>query len=109
MYPSLCNIRSGRKTDKWTELRAAYQVSKLGTVSAAAEFLGFHRETVNCHIDVLEEEFGVRIFIRHSRGYTLKEAGHELLRAVEKTEDSLKAWNSTRRCRQQHDNGSDQF
>ena len=42
--------------EKWAELRTAYQVAKLGTVSAAATALGFHRATVNRHIDVLEEE-----------------------------------------------------
>ena len=40
--------------DKWAELRTAYQVAKLGTVSAAATALGFHRATVNRHIDVPE-------------------------------------------------------
>jgi DNA-binding transcriptional LysR family regulator len=44
--------------DKWAELRTAYQVAKLGTVSAAAEVLGCHRATVNRHIDVLEAEIG---------------------------------------------------
>ena len=57
--------------DKWAELRTAYQVARLGTVSAAAEMLGFHRATVNRHIDVLEAALGARIFIRHARGYAL--------------------------------------
>jgi DNA-binding transcriptional LysR family regulator len=66
--------------DKWAELRTAYQVAKLGTVSAAAEALGFHRATVNRHIDVLEADIGVRIFIRHARGYALTEIGEDVLR-----------------------------
>lgn len=72
--------------DKWAELRTAYQVAKLGTVSAAAEALGFHRATVNRHIDVLEEEMGDRIFIRHSRGYTLTELGEDVLKVARQTE-----------------------
>ena len=72
--------------DKWAELRTAYQVAKLGTVSAAADVLGFHRATVNRHIDVLEEEMGVRIFIRHSRGYTLTEMGEEVLQVAGQAE-----------------------
>lgn len=72
--------------DKWAELRTAYQVAKLGTVSAAAEALGFHRATVNRHIDVLEEEMGARIFIRHSKGYTLTEMGEDVLAVARKTE-----------------------
>lgn len=75
--------------DKWTELRTAHQVAKLGTVSAAAEALGFHRATVNRHIDVLEEEIGGRIFIRHARGYTLTEIGEDVLRVAQKTEELI--------------------
>lgn len=75
--------------DKWTELRTAYQVAKLGTVSAAADALGFHRATVNRHIDLLEEELGVRIFIRHARGYTLTELGEDALRVAQKTDELM--------------------
>lgn len=73
--------------DKWAELRTAYQVARLGTVSAAAETLGFHRATVNRHIDVLETELGGRIFIRHARGYALTELGEDVLRVAQKTEE----------------------
>ena len=72
--------------DKWTELRTASYVARLGTVSAAADALGFHRATVNRHIDLLEQEFGAPIFIRHARGYTLTELGHDALRVAQKTE-----------------------
>lgn len=75
--------------DKWTELRTAYQVAKLGTVSAAAEALGYHRATVNRHIDVLEAEIGARIFIRHARGYALTDVGEDMLRVAEKTESLI--------------------
>ena len=32
--------------DNWDEVRTAYQVARLGTVSGAAEVLGVHRATV---------------------------------------------------------------
>ena len=76
-----------RTMDKWTELRTAYQVAKLGTVSAAADTLGFHRATVNRHIDVLESELGGRIFIRHARGYALTELGEDVLRVAQKAKE----------------------
>lgn len=75
--------------DRWTELRTAYQVAKHGTVSAAAESLGLHRATVNRHIDVLEEQLGARVFIRHARGYTLTEVGQDMLRVAQKTEELI--------------------
>jgi DNA-binding transcriptional LysR family regulator len=75
--------------DKWAELRTAYQVAKLGTVSAAADALGYHRATVNRHVDVLEAEIGTRIFIRHARGYTLTDVGEDVLRVAQKTESLI--------------------
>lgn len=75
--------------DKWSELRTVYQVAKLGTVSAAAEVLDMHRATVNRHIETVEDSIGGRIFIRHARGYTLTELGHEVLRVAETTTQML--------------------
>ncbi|MFK7861680.1 MAG: LysR family transcriptional regulator [Granulosicoccus sp.] len=75
--------------EKWTELRTAYQVAKLGTVSAAAQTLGLHRATVNRHIDILEQHIGATIFIRHARGYTLTEVGQDVLRVAQKTEELI--------------------
>ncbi len=73
--------------ENWTELRTAYQVAKLGTVSAAATTLGLHRATVNRHIDILEQKFGARIFLRHARGYTPTELGEDVLRVAGKIEE----------------------
>ncbi|MFQ1702342.1 LysR family transcriptional regulator [Loktanella agnita] len=75
--------------DKWTELRTAYHVARLGTVSATADALGLHRATVNRHIDALEDEFKAKIFIRHARGYSLTEVGQDVLRVGQKAEDLI--------------------
>lgn len=75
--------------EKWTELRTAFRVAKLGTVSAAADSLGYHRATVNRHIDALEEELGAPIFIRHAKGYTSTELGEEVLRVAHKAEELI--------------------
>lgn len=75
--------------DKWNEIRTAYQVARLGTVSAAAEVLGVHRATVIRQIDALEAEFGAKIFQRHSRGYTPTEAGRDLLRVAQMADEQF--------------------
>lgn len=75
--------------DKWTELRTAYWVAKLGTVSAAAQALDLHRATVNRHVDALEAGIGGKIFIRHARGYALTEIGQDVLRVAKKTEELI--------------------
>ena len=75
--------------DTWTEIHTAYCVAKEGTVSKAAEVLGVHRATVNRHIETLEQQLGVRLFIRHRRGYHLTEAGQEFLGVAGRAHDIL--------------------
>ncbi|WP_300517206.1 LysR family transcriptional regulator [Aliiroseovarius sp.] len=75
--------------DHWDEIRTAYQVAKHGTVSAAAAELGVHHATVIRHIDALEDRLGVKLFQRHARGYTPTEAGADLARVGQATEDQL--------------------
>ncbi|MEM9938748.1 MAG: LysR family transcriptional regulator [Pseudomonadota bacterium] len=71
----------------WNELRTAMVVARLGTVSAASSELGVHRATVMRHVDILEEAFGSKLFLRHSRGYTLTEAGEEMLEIAGRAEN----------------------
>jgi DNA-binding transcriptional LysR family regulator len=75
--------------DNWDEVRTAYQVARLGTVSGAAEVLGVHHATVIRHIDAIESRLGVKLFQRHARGYTPTEAGQDLLRVGQATDDQL--------------------
>lgn len=75
--------------DNWDEVRTAYQVARVGTVSGAAEVLGVHHATVIRHIDALEERLGTRLFQRHARGYTPTEAGQDLLQVAAATDDQL--------------------
>lgn len=75
--------------DNWDEVRTAYQVARMGTVSGAAEVLGVHHATVIRHIDAIESRLGVKLFQRHARGYTPTEAGDDLLRVAQATEDQF--------------------
>jgi DNA-binding transcriptional LysR family regulator len=73
----------------WDEIRIAYHVARLGTLSAAAGYLGVHHATVIRHIDALEARLGSKLFQRNPRGYNPTEAGLELLQVATKTEDLL--------------------
>ncbi|GLK65155.1 LysR family transcriptional regulator [Paracoccus kondratievae] len=73
----------------WSEIRTAAQVARLGRVSAAAEVLGMHHSSVIRHIDTLEAELGVKLFQRHSRGYTPTEAGEELLQTASAVDEQF--------------------
>jgi len=75
--------------EKWIEIRTAYHVAKLGTVSAAAEMLGIHRATVNRHIDALESHLGTKLFQRHGCGYVLTETGEAFFAVASRTEEML--------------------
>jgi len=75
--------------ENWDEIRTAYQVARIGTVSGAAEVLGVHHATVIRHVDALEARLGTRLFQRHPRGYTATEAGRLLLAVAQATEDQL--------------------
>jgi DNA-binding transcriptional LysR family regulator len=75
--------------DHWNEIRTAYHVVRLGTVSAAAEVLGVHRATVIRHIDALEATLGGKIFQRHANGYTSTEVGKDLLRVAQATDEQF--------------------
>lgn len=75
--------------ENWDEVRTAFQVARMGTVSGAAEILGVHHATVIRHIDAIEARLGVKLFQRHARGYTPTEAGQDLLRVAQATDDQL--------------------
>lgn len=75
--------------NNWEEIKTAYQVARKGTVSGAADVLGVHHATVIRHIDALEGRLGVKLFQRHARGYTPTEAGQDLLRVAQATDDQF--------------------
>ena len=75
--------------ENWDEIRTAFQVARLGTVSGAAQVLGVHHATVIRHIDALEKRLGAKLFQRHARGYTATEAGRDLLTVAQATEEQF--------------------
>ncbi|WGW04254.1 LysR family transcriptional regulator [Tropicibacter oceani] len=75
--------------ENWDEVRTAFHVARQGTVSGAADILGVHHATVIRHIDALEARLGVKLFQRHARGYTATEAGQDLLRVAQTTDEQF--------------------
>ena len=73
----------------WNQVRTAYHVARLGTVSAAAKFLGLHHSTVIRQVTNLEEELGHKLFYRHARGYTPTAAGENLSRIASVNEEQM--------------------
>jgi DNA-binding transcriptional LysR family regulator len=92
--------------DHWLELRTAYRLAKLGTISATADDLGVHRATVNRHVDIIESAFGTKVFQRHARGYTLTDAGRDLLDVANRAHEMFSDLEGRSRGKSQHLSGS---
>lgn len=75
--------------EAWDEIRTAFHVARLGTVSGAADALGVHHATVIRHIDALEKRLGAKLFQRHARGYSPTEAGQDLMQVAQATDDQF--------------------
>lgn len=86
----------------WTEVRTAHSVAKHGSVSVAAAALGIHRATVVRHIDALEAQLGVKLFLRHNLGYKPTDLGETLRSRMDQAEEEFAAF--TTRCRLREDN-----
>jgi DNA-binding transcriptional LysR family regulator len=63
----------------WDDLYVAYRVAELGSLSRAGEKLSMNHSTVLRRINHLEQRLGIKLFIRHQRGYRLTDAGKMLL------------------------------
>lgn len=58
------------RAPNWDELRTFIEVSRDGSLSAAARRLGLTQPTVGRHIDALEAALGLSLFTRSPRGLT---------------------------------------
>jgi len=75
--------------NNWQDIHIAYQVAKLGTLSAAAGQLNVHHSTVLRHVDALESRLNCKLFHRHARGYSVTEAGKILFQEAQQTQERL--------------------
>ena len=73
----------------WDSYLYFLKVAETGNLSSSARALGVNHSTVFRRINSLEERLQVRLFERSRRGYTLTEAGEEILSSVEMIEDQI--------------------
>jgi len=77
-------------------LEAFLRVVELGSITRAAGVLDVPKSTVSRRIRRLEEELGVQLLVRKSRGFAISEAGHRLaqrcsrpMRAISEAAEAL--------------------
>lgn len=66
----------------WDDLKVAYEVARHGSLSRSADRLGLNHSTVLRRVNRLEQALGIRLFIRHQRGYRVTEAGQLMLETM---------------------------
>lgn len=79
----------------WDKLRIFHAVANAGSLTKAEKELKLSQSVLSRHVMALEEEFGLPLFLRHSRGLALSEYGEYLHRhtqeAVARLADAVEA------------------
>jgi len=75
--------------EHWDDIRIAYEVARLGTLSGAAQHLNIHHSTVLRRISSLEKSLNTRLFHRHARGYEPTQAGNSLFQVAASINEQL--------------------
>lgn len=66
----------------WDKLRIFHHAAESGSFTHAAEKLGMSQSAVSRQISALEDDLGLKLFIRHARGLVLTEVGEQLFRTA---------------------------
>lgn len=82
---------SPRKPIDWDDLRYVLAVADSGSLNRAASALRVNRTTVLRRINAFERKHGVRLFERLLNGYTLTDAGNEILAAARGFENAIES------------------
>ena len=62
-----------------SQLRTLIHVAELGSLSKAADRMHIAQPALSRQMRLLEEELGVRLFVRHGRGMVITEQGRDVL------------------------------
>ena len=63
----------------FSQLRTLIHVAELGSLSKAADRMRIAQPALSRQMRLLEEELGVRLFVRHGRGMVITEQGRDVL------------------------------
>jgi DNA-binding transcriptional LysR family regulator len=75
----------------WNDVRYFLALARLGSVRGAGASLGVSHSTVARRVEALEARLAARLFDRNRDGYTLTEAGRQMLPGAERVEREMAA------------------
>jgi DNA-binding transcriptional LysR family regulator len=73
----------------WDKLRIFHTAAESGSFTHAAEKLNMSQSAVSRQISALEDDLGLKLFIRHARGLVLTEVGEQLFRTAHRVQSEL--------------------
>jgi DNA-binding transcriptional LysR family regulator len=73
----------------WQRIEAFVRVADAGSLTHAARQMQISQPTLSRHVQELEDQLGVALFVRHVRGLTLTDRGAELLGAARDVHDRV--------------------
>jgi DNA-binding transcriptional LysR family regulator len=66
----------------WDKLRIFHTAAESGSFTHAADRLSMSQSAVSRQVSALEDDLGLKLFIRHARGLVLTEVGEQLFRTA---------------------------
>lgn len=75
----------------WDDLRLILAIARSGRLNGAARMLGVDHTTIGRKLTALEDEIGVRLFVRSTRGVSPTPAGQHLLAHARRIDSEIEA------------------
>jgi DNA-binding transcriptional LysR family regulator len=75
----------------WDKLRIFHAAAEAGSFTHAGDALNMSQSAVSRQVSSLEEDLGLKLFIRHARGLVLTEVGEQLFRTAHRMSWDLKS------------------
>jgi len=73
----------------WDKLRIFHSAAESGSFTHASEKLNMSQSAISRQVSALEEDLGLKLFIRHARGLVLTEVGEQLFRTAHRMQREL--------------------
>ncbi|UJQ94484.1 LysR family transcriptional regulator [Mariluticola halotolerans] len=73
----------------WDKLRIFHTAAESGSFTHASEKLNMSQSAISRQVSALEDDLGLKLFIRHARGLVLTEVGEQLFRTAHRMQREL--------------------